>query len=132
MPAADPFAYAILRVVPRVERGERLNVAVVLYCRQRDFLDMRAQVDVARLAALAPDLDPAAVSASVEAIRAVLCGESAGGALAALPPSDRFGWAVAPASTIIQPSQVHTGLTDDPQATLAHLFDTLVATTAGR
>jgi len=133
MPAAKPhasFAYAILRVVPRVERGERLNVGVVVFCRQRDFLDMRAQVDEARLAALAPDLDAGAVSASVEAIRAVLCGEPAGGALAALAASDRFGWAVAPASTIIQPSQVHTGLTDDPAATLTRLFDTLVATTA--
>ena len=133
MPAAKPhapFAYAILRVVPRVERGERLNVGVVVFCRQRDFLDMRAQVDEARLAALAPDLDAGAVSVSVEAIRAVLCGEPASGALAKLAASDRFGWAVAPASTIIQPSQVHTGLTDDPAATLARLFDTLVATTA--
>ncbi|MEA2195103.1 MAG: hypothetical protein QOG42_1537 [Solirubrobacteraceae bacterium] len=131
MPAADaPFAYAILRLVPRVERGERLNVGVVVFCRQREFLDMRAQVDEQRLAALAPDVDVAAVRASVEAIRAVLCGEPAGGALAALEPSERFGWAVAPASTIIQPSQVHTGLTADPQATLEHLFDTLVATTA--
>jgi hypothetical protein len=132
MPAADPFAYAILRVVPRVERGERLNVGVVVFCRQRDFLDMRARVDATRLAALAPDLDPAAVGASLEAIRAVLCGEPAGGALTALAPSDRFGWAVAPASTIIQPSQVHTGLTDDPPATLARLFDTLVTPTAAR
>jgi len=133
MPGADsPFAYAILRVVPRVERGERLNVGVVVFCRQRDFLDMRAEVDDARLAALAPDLDPAAVRVSVEAIRAVLCGDPAGGALAALEQSDRFDWAVAPASTIIQPSPVHTGLTDDPPATLAHLFDALVATTAGR
>jgi hypothetical protein len=131
VPAADaPFAYAILRLVPRVERGERLNVGVVVFCRQREFLDMRAQVDEQRLAALAPDVDVAAVRASVEAIRAVLCGEPAGGALAALEPSERFGWAVAPASTIIQPSQVHTGLTADPQATLEHLFDTLVATTA--
>ncbi len=127
MPAADvPFAYAILRLVPRVERGERINVAVVVFCRQRDFLDMRAAVDERRLAALAPDLDIAAVRASVESIRAVLCGEPAGGALADLPQSERFGWAVAPASTIIQPSQVHTGLTADPAATLERLFDTLV------
>ncbi len=132
MPAADaPFAYAILRVVPRVERGERINVGVVVFCRQCDFLDLRAQVDEARLAALAPGIDIGAVSASVEAIRAVVCGEPAGGALAALPQSERFGWAVAPASTIIQPSQVHTGLTSDPQATLDHLFDALVATAGG-
>jgi DUF3037 family protein len=132
MLAADasdaPFAYAILRVVPRVERGERLNVGVVVFCRQRDFLDMRAHVDEARIAALAPDLDTDALRASVAAIRAVVCGEAAGGALAELAPSDRFGWAVAPASTILQPSPVHTGLTDDPQATLDRLFETLVAT----
>jgi hypothetical protein len=134
MPAAKrdvPFAYAILRVVPRVERGERLNAGVVVFCRQRDFLDLRAQIDAERLAVLAPDLDIAAVRVSIEAIRAVVCGEPAGGALAALEPSERFGWAVAPASTIIQPSPVHTGLTSDPSATLARLFDTLVAT-AGR
>ncbi|MDP2709594.1 MAG: DUF3037 domain-containing protein [Solirubrobacteraceae bacterium] len=128
MPAADtPFAYAILRVVPSLERGERLNVGVVVYCRQREFLDLRTNVDPARLAALAPDLDPAAVAASLDALRAVACGERAGGALAALDPSDRFGWLVAPSSTIIQPSAAHTGLTADPAATLERLFVELVA-----
>ena len=129
MPAADtPFAYAILRVVPRVERGERLNVGVVVYCRQRDFLDLRVQLDEARLAALWPQLDVRDVRASLEAIGAVVCGEPSAGALAALPASERFGWLVAPASTIIQPSAVHAGLTQDPRATLDHLFDTLVCT----
>jgi hypothetical protein len=135
VPAAEPgvpFAYAILRLVPRVERGERINVGVVLFCRQRDVLDMRARVDEQRLAALAPELDVADVRSSVEAIRAVVCGEPAGGALAALPQSERFGWAVAPASTIIQPSPVHTGLTSDPRATLERLFGTLVAAPADR
>ena len=128
MPAADaPFAYAILRLVPRVERGERINVGVVVFCRQRGFLDMRAAVDEQRLAALAPDLDVGAVRASVEAIRSVLGGEPEGGALAALPASERFGWAVAPASTILQPSPVHAGLTSDPRATLERLFEALVA-----
>ena len=125
--ADAPFAYAILRVVPRLERGERLNVGVVVFCRQRDFLDMRTQIDERRLIALAPDLDLAAVRASLDAIRAVVCGDPGGGALAALPPSERFGWLVAPASTIIQPSEVHTGLTRDPRATLDRLFETLVA-----
>lgn len=127
MPAADtPFAYAILRVVPRIERGEQINVGVVVFCRQRDFLDMRTEVDEARLAALAPGLDLDDVRASLEAIRAVVCGEPGGGALAALPASERFGWVVAPASTILQPSKVHTGLTQDPRATLDHLFAALV------
>lgn len=129
MPAPDStaFAYAILRVVPRVERGERINVGVVLYCRQLAFLDLRARVDADRLAALAPQLDIAAVRASLEAIRAVVCGERGGGALAALPASERFGWVVAPASTILQPSAVHTGLTRDPGATLDGLFVALVS-----
>jgi hypothetical protein len=121
-----PFAYALLRVVPRVERGERLNVGVVLYSRQHDFLDLRTDVDAARLAALDGELDPEPVRAQLEALRAIVCGEPAGGALAELPPSERFGWLVAPSSTIIQPSEVHTGLTDDPAATLERLFTTLV------
>jgi hypothetical protein len=130
VPAADtPFAYAILRVVPSVERGEQFNVGVVLYCRQLDFLDLRATVDERRLQALAPGLDVGGVQASLEAIRAVVCGEPAGGALAQLPASERFGWVVAPASTVIQPSKVHTGLTQDPAATLERLFSALVRTT---
>lgn len=129
MPAADtPFAYAILRVVPSVERGECLNVGVVVFCRQLDFLDLRAEVDEQRLSALAPGFDVGGVRASLEAIRAVACGDPAGGALAVLPASERFGWLVAPASTVIQPSKVHTGLTQDPRATLDRLFETLVAT----
>jgi hypothetical protein len=121
-----PFAYALLRVVPRVERGERLNVGVVLYSRQHDFLGLRTGVDAARLAALDPELDPEPVRARLEALRSVVCGEPDGGALAELPPSERFGWLVAPSSTIIQASEVHTGLTDDPAATLERLFTTLV------
>lgn len=127
MPAADtPFAYAILRLVPHVERGERFNVGVVLFCRQRDFLDLRTEVDEARLSALAPGLDLTDVRASLEAIRGVVCGDPDGGALAALEPSERFGWLVAPASTVIQPSPAHTGLTRDPAATLERLFTALV------
>ena len=131
MPAPEragtkPFAYALLRVVPRVERGERLNVGVVLYSRQHDFLDLRTGIDAARLAALDPELDPEPVRARLEALRSVVCGEPEGGALAELPPSERFGWLVAPSSTIIQASEVHTGLTDDPAATLDRLFTTLV------
>ena len=133
MPAPEPaggtkpFAYALLRVVPRVERGERLNVGVVLYSRQHDFLDLRAQLDAARLAALDPQLDPEPVRSRLDALRAVVCGNPDAGALAELPPSERFGWLVAPSSTIIQASEVHTGLTDDPAATLERLFATLVA-----
>jgi hypothetical protein len=101
-------------------------VGVVLFCRQYDYLELRTELDEARLAALAPDLDPAPVRSRLEALRHVTEGAPDGGAIAALPPSDRFGWLVAPASTIIQPSEVHTGLTDDPAATLDRLFASLV------
>ncbi len=128
MPAGDvqPFAYSVLRVVPRVERGERMNVGVALFCRRHDFLDLRTRLEVERLAAFAPDLDPAPVQSRLEALRLVVRGDPAGGALAALEPSERFGWLVAPSSTIIQPSEVHTGMTGDPRATLDRLFAALV------
>jgi Protein of unknown function (DUF3037) len=133
VPAAElgprPFAYALLRVVPRVERGERLNAGVVLFCREYDYLALRAELDDARLAALAPDLDPGPVRSHLAALGRVASGAPGAGALANLPPSERFGWLVSPSSTIIQPSEVHTGMTDDPEATLEHLFESLVVPT---
>ena len=125
MPGAEGFAYCVLRVVPDVERGERLNAGVVLFCRRLGFLAARVELDEARLRALAPGCDPAAVRAALDALVAVA--EGAGdGALARMDPSDRFGWLAAPSSTIIQPSAVHTGLTTDPAADLDRLFERLV------
>jgi hypothetical protein len=128
VPGAErrPFAYAILRVVPRVERGERLNAGVVLYCRQRDFLGARVKLDERRLEALAPGLAVDDVRGQLEALVRVAAGEAAAGPIAALPASERFGWLVAPSSTIIQPSEVHTGLSEDPAETLHALFAELV------
>jgi DUF3037 family protein len=127
MPGREDFQYAVLRVVPRVERGECLNAGVVLFCRRRGFLAARVALDEAALAALAPDSDPAEVRPHLEALERVAAGDPAGGPLAALEPSERFHWLTAPASTIVQPSPVHTGLTDDPAAELDHLFARLVA-----
>jgi hypothetical protein len=121
------FSYAVLRVVPRVERGEAINVGVVVFSRQHDFLGMRAELDEVRLAALEPDCDPGPIRERLAAFEVVVDGDGDGGALAALPASDRFGWVTAPSSTVIQPSAVHTGMTADPQGTLDHLFRTLVA-----
>ena len=122
------FSYAVLRVVPSVERGEAINVGVVVYSRQHgDFLGVRAQLDDARLQALAPDCEPGPIRARLAALDLVASGAPEGGALAELSASDRFGWLTAPSSTVIQPSDVHTGLTADPAATLEHLFDTMVA-----
>jgi Protein of unknown function (DUF3037) len=125
-PGTRPFAYALLRVVPRLERGEQLNVGVVVFARQHDFLELRAHVDEVRLAAVAPGLDPGPIRSRLRALTEVAGGEPQAGALGLLPASERFGWIVAPTSTMIQPSAVHTGLTDDPRAALERLFVNLV------
>jgi hypothetical protein len=122
----DPFAYAIVRVVPRIERGERFNAGVVVFCRRRDFLAARVALDPRRLSALAPELSEIDVRAHLEAVVRVAAADPLGGPMAALPASERFGWLVAPSSTVLQPSEVHTGLTADPQATLDQLFAELV------
>jgi hypothetical protein len=129
MPAAEPdqFAYAVLRVVPRVERGEQFNAGVVLFCRRRRFLAARIELDERRLAALAPGVDAGEVRAHLEALVRIAAGDPAGGPVSELEPSERFGWLVAPSSTIIQPSPVHTGVCGDPQAMLDRLFAELVA-----
>jgi hypothetical protein len=125
-PARSAFSYAIVRVVPRVERGEWFNAGVVLFCRQRDFLAAKVTLDEQRLAALAPNCQAATIRPHLEAVVRVAEGDPTAGPIAALPSSERFGWLVAPASTIIQPSPVHTGLSEDPGLTLEELFSELV------
>lgn len=127
MPEPEQFAYAVLRVVPRVERGERFNAGVVVFSRRHRFLAARVDLDERRLAALAPDVDPGELREHLDALVRIAAGDPAGGPVAALEPSERFGWLAAPSSTIIQPSPVHTGLCTDPQALLDRLFDELVA-----
>jgi hypothetical protein len=126
-PPRNVFQYAIIRVVPSVERGETLNAGVVLLCRPRRYLGARIALDERRLAAIAPDLDPSAIRPHLDAIERVAAGDPAAGPIAALGQAERFHWLVAPASTIIQPSEVHTGLCDDPAAELEHLVATLAA-----
>jgi hypothetical protein len=122
------FQYTILRVVPDVERGERLNVGVVLYSPELRYLGARTHVDAERLAALAPQVDPGELERHLAALVAVATGASDGGPLAALPPSERFGALSAPASTTVQPSEVHTGVCDDGERALDELFERLVRT----
>jgi hypothetical protein len=124
--ADQPFQYAIVRVVPRVERGECLNAGVVLLCRPRRFLAARVGLDAARLAALAPGVDPATIETHLAAIERIAAGDPAAGPIARLGQGERFHWLVSPSSTVIQPSEVHTGLCDDPAAELEHLFERLV------
>ena len=128
MPAPQPsqFQYAIVRVVPDVERGECLNAGVILLCRPRRFLAARVGLDEARLRALAPESDPATILPHLAAIERIAAGDATAGPMAALGQGERFHWLVAPSSTVIQASEVHTGLCDDPAEELAHLFERLV------
>ena len=127
MAAVSPFQYAIVRVVPRVERGECMNVGVVFFCRPRRYLAARIALDEARLAAFAPELDVEEVRAHLDAMTRIAEGEEDAGPVARLEQSERFHWLVAPSSTVIQTSPVHTGLSDDPEETLARLLEKLVA-----
>ena len=127
-PPPDSFSYALLRVVPRVERGEFVNAGVVLFARTRRFLAVRIGLDEARLRALAPDADVGAIERHLESLAAVAAGEPAAGPIARLDQSERFAWIVAPSSTVIQPSPVHTGLCgDQPERQLESPFERLVA-----
>jgi hypothetical protein len=127
MQADDPFAYAVLRVVPSIERGERVNVGVVLFCRRRDFLALRWTVPSERLSAFGDSLDFEAMSAQMQTLEQIAAGDSQAGAVAELPISERFHWLVAPTSTMLVAGEVHTGISDEPKATLDRLFERLVA-----
>jgi hypothetical protein len=126
-PEHEEFQYALLRVVPRLERGEAMNAGVVLFCRRRSFLEARMRLDRDRLAALDPEADAGAIERHLASLAAIAAGHEGAGPIAALPQSERFSWLVAPSSTIVQPSPVHTGFCADPEAMLARLFDELVA-----
>ena len=116
------YSYAIIRVVPRVERGEFLNVGVLLFAREQGFLGARIEPDTARLLSLAPELDIAAVERHLATFRAITDGLPAGGPIAALPPPERFHWLVSPRSTMIQTSPVHVGRSQDPGRALEDLL----------
>lgn len=120
------YSYAAIRVVPRVERGEFVNVGVVLFARTARFLAARIEPDPARLSALAPALDLASVNRHLAAFVAVCEGRADGGPIGRLAPSERFHWLTAPRSALIQTAPVHTGWCDDPSATLDALLDALV------
>jgi hypothetical protein len=123
----SPFSYAVYRVVPRVERGEQMNVGVVVFSRPVSYLAARTGLDDDRLAALWPELDPATIRPHLTAIERIAAGDTSGGPIAQLDLTARFHWLVAPSSTIIQPSVVHTGVCGDPAEELEKLYRSLVA-----
>jgi hypothetical protein len=122
----EVFEYAVLRVVPRVDRGEAINAGVLVYCRPRRYLGARIELDAERLLALDPAADVAAVRQALAAIAAVCDEGRATGQAGQQDIGRRFRWLTAPRSTVVQPGPVHTGLTRDPAAEADRLLRTLV------
>ncbi|QKW05370.1 DUF3037 domain-containing protein [Streptomyces sp. NA04227] len=120
------YEYALLRVVPRIERGEQINAGVVLYCRGASYVAARTHLDEERLRALDPEADVVGVRAALRAVEGVCRGGESAGQAAGDEPGRRFRWLIAPRSTVVQPGPVHTGLTRDPAAELDRLLDLLV------
>lgn len=121
MHAPASFDYAILRVVPRVERQEFMNAGVLVFCLEKRYLAARIRLDRDRLKALWPDADSDLVSRHLEAVERICAGDQTAGPIALLPLRERFHWLVSPRSTIIQPSPVHTGLCDETDQLLDRL-----------
>ena len=121
-----PYDYAIIRVVPRVEREEFINAGVIVSCVAKDFLDARIDLDEERLKALDPEVDIRSIREHLATIPAICKGGEQAGPIGQLPKRNRFQWLVAPRSTIIQTSPTHTGWCRDPVEVLEHLLDTMV------
>lgn len=117
------FEYAVLQAVPQVQRGESINVGVVLYSQELDFLDARVHLDEARLRSLDKDIDVEAVRDMLDAVCRACQGEGPAGTT---PRRQRFGWLTAPRSTVVRTGPIHTGKTTDPAADLERLHTTLV------
>jgi hypothetical protein len=126
MPDLSSYDYAIIRVVPGVERGECINVGVILFCRTLGFLGAGIHLDPALLTALAPDLDLIAIQRYLDNIVLICKGDAQAGSIGQLSLSERFHWLVSPRSTIVQTSPVHCGLCSDPEAALHHLLKRMV------
>jgi hypothetical protein len=126
--ARQKYDYAVVRVVPRVERGECLNAGIILYCRGLGVLSARVELDRPRLLALAPDVDLESVEKALAVVPLVCAGDPAAGPVARLAQAERFHWLVAPRSTLVQASPVHAGFCEDPEQALTHLVATMVRT----
>jgi hypothetical protein len=122
----DSYDYAVVRIVPRVEREEFMNVGVIVSCPLRNFLEARFALDESRLLALDSTLDLDTIRAHIDSIRMICAGGAAAGPLARLSQRERFHWLVAPRSTIIQTSPVHTGKCSDPVLLVDHLLQKMV------
>lgn len=127
MPGKHVFEYAVIRVVPRVEREEFINIGVILYCPKQKFLKAILLIDEARISALAPGLDIDCLKDNINSFERITNGDADGGPIAKLDLASRFRWLTATRSTVVQSSKVHPGLCKDAGQTLERLFNQLVA-----
>ncbi len=126
MPSRSAFSYAVLRVVPDIEREEFVNVGLILFDRERRFLEIRVAYDQAAVDALQPGCDHAAIRRQLELVEEIAAGTLATAPFATMSQSERFHWLTTPRSTVVQPGPIHGGSSVDPQATLEHLLKVLV------
>ena len=126
MPSRSPFSYAVLRIVPDIEREEFMNAGLVLFCRSRRYLRARTSLDSDRLRALRPTADVDGLAAQLALIEHIASGDVASGPLAGMSQSERFHWLTTPRSTAVQPGPIHGGMAEDPDTTFEHLYSTLV------
>lgn len=125
MPAQSSFDYAVIRIVPRVEREEFLNAGVIVFCLEKNFLAARVHVNGERLKALSPEADVELIQQHLEAIPKICAGDAAAGPIARLSVRERFHWLVSPRSTMIQVSPVHSGICENCEEALQRLFERL-------
>ena len=121
------FEYAVIRIVPKVEREEFLNVGVVLYCKRPVFLKSKISLNAKRLMSIFPDIDIEEITAHLRAFEQIIAGDTGAGPIAALDTASRFRWLTAKRSTILQTSAVHPGICKDPDLALNNLFEQLVS-----
>jgi hypothetical protein len=126
MPSRSAFTYAVLRIVPDIEREEFVNAGLILFDRERQYLAARADLEADALAALDGDCDLDAIRAQLELVEAIASGATEVAPFAGMSQSERFHWLTTPRSTLIQPGPLHAGVTDDPEATFEHLYGLLV------
>lgn len=126
MSARQLYEYAIIRIVPRVERGERINVGIILFCTSQKYLGMLYEVNEERIRAIQPEADIDEIKNVLDGFEKVCCGVDNSGTIGALKPAERFRWLTATRSTLIQISEVHPGFTTNPVETLKTLFEKLV------
>ena len=126
-PSRSSFEYAVIRIVPDIEREEFINAGLILFCRPRTFLAARSRLDEEALGAVHPGCDTKGIRDQLAFIEELASGTVATGPFAAMSPSERFHWLTTPRSTVVQPGPLHAGTTEDPAATFEHLFDVMVS-----